>query len=303
MNPRRARSASQPLRRRVAVLAIAGAAALGLLGAPPASATFHIVQLREVYPGSVLNPQSEYVQLQMWQSGENFVAGHFIRSYDASGQAVATSRFATNVPNGASQSTMLLATPEAEAQFGVVADAPLASVNQLSPSGGAVCWEGIDCVSWGSFAGTLPSPAGAPAAPAGIPDGRALRRSIARGCSSLLDFADDRNRSAADFTLSPPAPRPNSVAPSERRCPRTILRGKPAKRTDDRTPTFRFGADQAGARFRCKLDRGSFRSCRSPLTTAPLSLGGHRFQVRAISSKGSADPTPASFRFRVIRPG
>lgn len=288
--------------RRIDILGAVVAVGLGLLLVPSAQATFHVVQIREVYPGSAANPLSEYVELQMWSGGENLVGGHFARAYDAAGAAVATSTFPADVPRGSNQSTMLLATPEAEAEFGIVADAPLAPAGQLSPGGGAVCWEGIDCVSWGAFAGTLPSPTGAAAAPPGIPDGMALRRSISRGCSSLLDFADDRDRSAADFSLASPAPRPNSVVPSERHCPQTVLRLKPARRTSDRTPTFRFSSSGASG-FQCKLDGRRFRPCRSPFTTASLSLGPHRFRVRAIGSRGNADPTPASHRFRVVGRG
>jgi hypothetical protein len=298
---------------------LAAAVALGLLAAP-AQASFHIVQVREVYPGSIANPDAEYVELQMWRSGQNLVGGHFVRSYDAGGKVVATSSFPSDLPSGANQSTMLLATPQAEAAFGIVADGPLAPAGQLSPGGGAVCWEEIDCVSWGSFSGALPSPAGTPAAPGGIPDGTAIGRSIARGCATALDAADDSNDSAADFAPSSPAPRPNSLAPQERSCatsgagggsggsgsqgedaPQTTLRRKPPRRTADRTPTFRFASDRPGARFECKLDRRVYRSCRSPLTTRALALGPHRFRVRAVDH-GLRDATPASYRFRVVRP-
>ncbi len=91
--------------------------------------------------------------------------------------------------------------------------------NQLDPAGGAVCWaETIDCVSWGSFSGSLTSPAGSPATPSGIPDGMALRRTISPGCATLLEPTDDRDNSAADFSPVFPSPRPNSVAPTERAC-------------------------------------------------------------------------------------
>ena len=288
------------------------------LGAAPASATFHLMMVREVYPGSAAAPEAEYVELQMWQSGQNLVAGHVLRSYDATGTVTGTSTFPTDVPHAADQSTLLLATPQAEAQFGVAADAPLSPAGQLSPSGGAVCWETIDCVSWGSFSGSLPSPAGSPAAPAGIPDGMALRRSVARGCPTLLDPEDDRNSSAADFEVVFPFPRPNSVTPSEHPCegggngpgggsqaggnpPQTLLRGKPPRRTRDRTPTFRFSADERGASFQCSLDRRPFRRCRSPHTTKPLNPGRHLFRVRARDRQGELDPTPAAYRFRVLR--
>lgn len=283
-----------------------------------AAATFHLMQVREVYPGSGANPDAEYVELQMWSSNQNHVGGHFLRSYDAGGGIVATSAFPGDVANGANQSTLLLATPEAEAEFGVAADAPLAPTGQLSPSGGAVCWETIDCVAWGNFSGSLPSPAGSPAAASGIPDGMALRRSIARGCATALDIADDSN-SGSDFEAVFPAPRPNATAPSERLCvassggsgslvptgraPQTQLRRKPPKRTTDRTPSFRFSADEGSATFQCRLDRKRFRRCRSPFTSPRLSLGRHRFQVRAVGSGGRVDLSPSTYRFRVVRPG
>jgi hypothetical protein len=291
---------------RLHIVGVACAIALGLLSAQAAQASFHLIQIREVYPGSLANPQSEYVELQMWRSDENFVSGHFLRSYDAGGAVVATSTFPRDVPKGANQSTLVMATPQAEAEFGVRADAALAPAGQLSPSGGAVCWEALDCVSWGSFAGALPSSAGAAVAPAGIPDGMALRRSIRRGCPTALDPKDDRNDSASDFATVSPAPRPNAVAPTERLCngaPQTTLRKKPPKRTADRTPTFRFRADEARAKFQCKLDRRRFRLCRSPLTANRLSFGQHTFRVRAIDREGNVDPTPATYRFRVSRPG
>lgn len=299
-----------------ALAAVAGC--LLAFGAAPAFATFHLMQVREVYPGSAASPEAEYVELQMWRSGQNLVGGHVLRSYDAAGNVVGTSTFPSNVADGENQSTLLLATPQAEAQFGVAADASLSPAGQLSPASGAVCWEAIDCVSWGGFGGTLPSPAGTPAAGSGIPDGMALRRSITRGCPTALDPEDDRDNSAADFAVVFPSPRPNSVPPTESPCaspgsvggsapqpgqgaPDTLLKGKPGKRGADRTPTFRFRSDEAGARFECRLDRRRFRACRSPFTAKTLSFGAHRFQVRARDSEGRVDPTPASFRFRVVR--
>lgn len=305
-------------RKRISLAAAALLILAGLVVPAGAGASFHLMQIREVYPGSAANPEAEYVELQMWRGGENHVGGHVLRGYDATGAVVATSTFPADVPNGANQSTLVLATPQAEAQFGIAADAALAPAGQLSPGGGAVCWEAIDCVAWGSFAGALPSPAGSPATPAGIPDGMAIGRSIARGCATLLDPADDSDNSAADFAPVAPAPRPNSVPPSERSCatagpgggsggspseakdaPRTVLRHKPPKRTADRTPTFRFTSDAQGARFECKLDGRRYRACRSPFTSKRLSPGPHRFRVRAVDD-GLRDPTPASYRFTVL---
>jgi hypothetical protein len=303
-------------RSRIAGCALGIVASCALLAAPSALATFHLMKIREVYAGSSLAPEAKYVELQMFAGGQNHVKGHSLRTYNASGGLVGTSTFAADVTNGANQSTILLATAAAESQFGLVADAPLASPSGLSAAGGAVCWEELDCVSWGSFAGALPGAAGTPAT--AIPDGTALRRTIAPGCATLLEGSDDSNDSATDFAVASPAPRPNATPPSELACasggnggsgsptgsggaPQTTLRGKPPKRTADRTPTFRFAADETGVRFQCKLDRKPFRGCRSPFTTKRLSLGAHSFRVRAVDSDGKADPTPALWRFRVIR--
>jgi hypothetical protein len=279
---------------------------------PPAGATFHEMSVREVYPGSVAEPTGEYVELQMWHSGQNLVGGHTLRTYDAGGSPTATV-LPSDVTNDANQSTILIATAGAEAKFGLVADAPLAASDQLDPAGGAVCWEAIDCVAWGSFGGNLPSAAGTPAA--AISDGMALRRTIAPGCPTLLEPADDRNDSAMDFFQAFPAPRPNSVAPSEYACaaptgekgrsgsgsaPQTRLRHTPPHRTHDRTPSFRFSADEPAATFQCKIDRERFRRCSSPFTAGRLRLGRHTFRVRARNEAGRFDPTPASYRFEVL---
>lgn len=306
-----------------AVLTALGLALAALAAsAPVAAATFHFVSIREVYAGSAAAPGAEYVELQMWASDQHFVAGHVVRTYDAAGALSGTDAFPTDVPRGANQSTLVLATPEAEAAFGFATDAPMAPSGQLDPAGGAVCWEQIDCVAWGSFSGSLPSPIGTAAA--AIPDGMALRRTIASGCATLLEPTDDRDNSASDFAVVFPAPRPNALAPSESPCgesgagggntgagggpgahhhgaPQTRLRARPPKRSRDRTPTFRFGSDEPGARYECRLDGKRFRSCRSPFTTRRLSPGPHTFGVRARDAdSGEADPTPARYAFAVL---
>lgn len=307
--------------RRVLLALLAMVVAALALGVTPAFATFHLMQIREIYPGSAAHPESEYVELQMWAAGQNHVEGHVLRSYGGSGSVLAASVFPADVADGANQSTLVLATPQAEAEFGFLADGPLSPPGQLSPSAGAVCWEAIDCVSWGSFSGALPSPSGSPASPAGIPDGMALRRSITAGCATALDPEDDHDNSAADFAPVFPDPRPNSVPPAEQLCaggpgggsggsgspagsgrgaPQSFLLSKPSKRTRDRTPSFRFGADEADVRFQCKVDSRPFRGCRSPFTTRRLAFGFHTFKVRAVDSGGRIDPTPASYRFKLV---
>ncbi|HEX5609354.1 MAG TPA: hypothetical protein VFX45_04590 [Solirubrobacterales bacterium] len=296
-------------------LAILGSiAVLAGLAAAPAQASFHLMKIREVFAGSAANPDAAYVELQMYASGQNFVAGHSIRVYDDKGKEIAAVPFPANVARGDSQSTLLVATP----QLGIAADATLPT-GVIKAAAGAVCFDDLDCASWGAFTGAafIAGPAGNPA-PA-IPDGVALQRTIGRGCATALDPADDSDDSAADFVAVAPAPRPNAVAPTEQLCtgttttpgagggkagddhnPQTTLRGKPAKRSTDRTPTFRFTSDEKSAKFECKLDGKRFRPCRSPYTTKSLALGPHTFRVRAVVDGHHTDASPATFRFTVL---
>jgi hypothetical protein len=111
-----------------------------LLAAQSASATFHLMRIREVYPGSAEDPQAEYVELQMFESGQQFVGGHFLRTYGADGTLAHSDSLAADVPSGASQRTVLLATPEAELRFGLQADEscrrPGSSMAPAAPSAG-----------------------------------------------------------------------------------------------------------------------------------------------------------------------
>lgn len=300
---------------------VALALMLSLLGAQSASATFHEMMIREVYPGSSAHPNSEYVELQMWSAGQNFVGGHSIGVYDSSGALVGTATFAHDVSRDANQSTLVAATPGAESDFGFNADAGL-SPGQLNPAGGAVCWESLDCVAWGNFSGSTNSPVGQPAATGGIPDGMALRRTIEPGCATLLEPGDDRDSAAADFSPVFPGPRPNSVAPSEHACspqaaagypeagpvgvrrkqPQTRIRQAPGHQIHDRTPTFRFASDEAGSTFQCKLDSFSFKRCQSPFTARRLGFGRHVFKVKARAPGGAADRSPAAYKFTVLTP-
>jgi hypothetical protein len=303
-------------RRRCFLASLAVAIVVLALGAANALATFHLISIREVYTGFVGDPDVEYVELQMYSGGQDLIKEHRISTFDAAGNLVKANAFSADAPNSANQSTVLMATPEAEAKFGVTADGALSPSGQLEPGGGAVCWEEIDCVTWGSVSDSPLSPSGPPFSGA-IPDGMALRRTIAPGCPTLLEADDDSDRSALDFSPVFPAPRPNSVAPSERACPastgnagsgsgtgarplQTKLRRKPPKRGRDRTPTFGFASDEGGATFQCKLDRRAFRACRSPFTAPRLSLGRHTFKVRARNRSGKVDPSPAVYRFKIL---
>jgi hypothetical protein len=281
--------------------------------ASPAQATFHEMSIREVYPGGADN--ASYVELQMWAGGQEFVGGHHLIAYNPDGSVNEDFTFPSSVANGATQSTILVA----DSSYGsVFAGKPAPDAGDeklnLSPQGGAVCWvEGSppDCVAWGDFTGPLPAHAptlkvGNPAAPTGVKAGKALRRSIAKGCATLLDLptTEDSDDSATDFSEVEPAPRNNATAPTEHACPvlpNTTIDAKPASPTKATAAAFTYHATPAAeAEFECRLDGVPFTSCSAggKEYPGPLAEGSHTFEVRAANLAG-ADPTPASYMWTI----
>jgi len=298
----------------VAALTIA---LFGLLAAPPlARATFHEMSIREVYPGG--EDDASYVELQMWAAFQNFVGGHRLVVYDAAGAPIDDFALPADVKNGANQSTILVADTSYSTVFDEMPapDASDAGLD-LSPQGGAVCWiEGSppDCVAWGSFKGSLPAhvpelKVGSPASPTGVKAGKALRRSIANGCATLLDPppTDDSDDSSTDFSEVEPKPRDNATKPTEEACPslpNTTIDTKPANPTKATAASFSYHATpSSGASFECSLategGADAFESCPSSgKSYSSLADGGHTFKVRAVNSAG-ADPTPAAYTWVV----
>ena len=201
-------------RRTLARLLVVGALAAGSVVASsvPARADFHLIMIREVAPegpGGV-----DFVELQMFSSGQTQLDGHEIHTWDNGGTKTSTT-LSGNVANGQSQRTILIA---ASSTVGGQAADYGNLPSSMSSAAGAVCFENIDCVAWGSFASSEPltSPA-APPAPAPGTD-QSLERKINAGCSTALDTADDTNSSAANFAAVTPNPENNSAVPNEALC-------------------------------------------------------------------------------------
>jgi glucose/arabinose dehydrogenase len=85
-----------------------------------------------------------------------------------------------------------------------------------------------------------------------------------------------------------------------RRAPQTRLLKHPAKVSSSSSARFTFDANRRPVRFRCKLDRLHTRFCRSPRIYKHLRPGRHLFKVAAVDADGSADKTPATFRWRIV---
>jgi hypothetical protein len=278
--------------------------------AAPAWAPFHLMSIREVHAG----PPGDYVELQMYASGQQFVDGHTITTYEGNGDAIGDPfdfpPGASNTINGGNQRTILVGKP------GTNADFP-ANFQVVMNDGGAVCFDAIDCVTFGSYSGAaFGTPTGTPAVQStGIPSGGSLERSIAPGCATLLEPGDDTNDSATDFSLQPPSPRNNATAPTEVSCggannpgggPDTKIDKGPKKRTKKKNATFEFSSTSVGVTFECSLDgnapkgAGSFGPCTSPFSVK-VKKGKHDFQVRAVLN-GVPDGSPAEQGWKVKKP-
>jgi hypothetical protein len=281
-----------------------------LLAAAPAQASFHLIKVREVFPGTIANPDSDYVELQMYSSGQNLVSLGQLEVFGPTGTVQGQFTPSHNVTGSASQSTVLIVNSGFASKFpGISFDFTDEGLD-LSPAGGAVCWPQTeppfdDCASWGNFTGgaSLPSPGDSSPGPT-IPDGKALQRTISPGCSTLLENADDTNNSSVDFSAQTPNPRSNATAPSESECPGlpdTVLDTKPANPTKSTAASFTYHAIPAtGASFECRLDSAAFASCPSVGSSypGPLAEGSHSFEARAVNTAG-ADPVPAAYTWTI----
>ena len=295
-------------RARLALPLLAVLAAMG--AASPAQASFHLIKVREVFPGTTANPESDYVELQMYAAAQNLVNLGDLEVLNSTGTV--TSHFSPGgtVAHSANQSTVLIANTSFASQFPSVTPDFTDAGLDLDLAGGAVCWPQNeppfdDCASWGNFSGqgSLPSP-GDTAPAVAIPNGMALRRTISPGCSTLLEDADDTNKSSVDFSAQTPNPRNNATTPNEHECaalPNTAIDAKPANPTKATVASFTYHAIPAAeAEFECRLDGAPFASC--PATgieyAGPLSATSHSFEVRAVNSAG-ADSTPAASTWTV----
>jgi hypothetical protein len=76
--------------------------------------------------------------------------------------------------------------------------------------------------------------------------------------------------------------------------PETTITSGPSGSTSSTSATFGFTSDTYGSTFECSLDNTPFTGCSSPQRYSALAVGSHRFAVRATSSGGTVDPTPAT---------
>ncbi|HVY77813.1 MAG TPA: PQQ-dependent sugar dehydrogenase [Solirubrobacterales bacterium] len=85
------------------------------------------------------------------------------------------------------------------------------------------------------------------------------------------------------------------------RAPKATIRSHPPRTTRRTRARFAFVAGERGATFKCKLDRGAYRTCRSPRTYRGLRPGRHTFMVVASGAGGRG--AVARFGWRVLPKG
>lgn len=66
-----------------------------------------------------------------------------------------------------------------------------------------------------------------------------------------------------------------------------------------RKVTIKFAADEKGSTFKCKLDKGKFKSCKSPKKYRHLDRGKHKFLVLATDAAGNEEDKAEKAVFRV----
>jgi glucose/arabinose dehydrogenase len=91
-----------------------------------------------------------------------------------------------------------------------------------------------------------------------------------------------------------------SKPPVEQEAPKAKVGSHPPKSTRSRTARFVFSANQTGASFTCKLDKGAYKACRSPQVYKKLKPGSHSFAVVAIAV--GVRGKPAKFSWKVLKP-
>jgi hypothetical protein len=110
---------------------------------------------------------------------------------------------------------------------------------------------------------------------------------------TATDLAGNAGNAAAVFTVD--TKRPQTFFAKH---PRHTLRTRQRKAR----ASFRFGSNEEGATFICKVDGGLLRFCDAALSRR-FEAGRHIVLVKARDAVGNVDRSPAVFRFLVKRVG
>ena len=94
---------------------------------------------------------------------------------------------------------------------------------------------------------------------------------------------------------------PTTTEPAPVPIPDTSIAAGPPPETAARSAVFKFRSQGAASKgFQCSVDGGAFSSCSSPAEFGRLAPGQHVFSVRAVSSAGEPDSSPATYQWTVF---
>ena len=182
-------------------LLLAALVATLAVAAPPAAANHHLIRITEVFGGAQANPSVQFVELQMYNANQQFIHDTRLHFLTPAGADDGTFTFPTDVANGADNATILAATSQAAAFFGVTPDLTISPV--MDRAGGKVEFIGrpafgiLDAFSWGSYSGASTG--------TGTPFGQGAG-GLPLGLSAVRDVSVDTGNSAADFDAEQPTP-------------------------------------------------------------------------------------------------
>jgi glucose/arabinose dehydrogenase len=99
----------------------------------------------------------------------------------------------------------------------------------------------------------------------------------------------------------PPSVPPFVPPPVVESAPAVSIDAHPAKKTRSGTARYAFSANQSGAVFKCKLDKGRLKTCHSPQVYRHLRPGSHTFTV--VAEAAGLQSKPAKFSWKVLAKG
>ena len=87
---------------------------------------------------------------------------------------------------------------------------------------------------------------------------------------------------------------------TDRKPPKTKIKGGPKGTTDNRDAKFRLKSDEFDSKFKCKLDGEKLRRCRKKLKLKNLDPGEHILKVKAKDPAGNRDRSAAKRKWTVL---
>src|SRR4051794_6725430 len=175
---------------------------------------------------------------------------------------------------------------------------PMTNVHGIKVAGAtfpALIWHDYMKVAKGGFCGKFPKPTDLPAL-----EPYCGRLAATKSCAPK-PVVPGEGVPSAPVEATGGTPQPTTTEPAPIPIPDTSIAAGPPSETAARSAVFRFRAQGAASKgFQCSVDGGPFASCSSPAEFGRLAPGQHVFTVRAVSSAGEPDSSPATYQWTVF---